>query len=183
MCLKHGFNTLTIGKEKIMENTVIEQGNVTGNVEETQEKTFTQAELDEIIKSRIAKERAKYGDYEVLQQKASKFDEMEEASKSELQKATERAEALQKQIDAMNRANEVRNAREKVANETGVPANLLTGETEEDCLEQANAILAYKNDSQSRYPSVKDGGEVQSGTHKKDVAGQFADWFNASLNN
>lgn len=160
-------------------NETMDNGTVT---EEMQERTFTQAELDEIIKSRIAKERAKYGDYETLQAKASKFDEMEEASKSELQKATEKADALQKQLDDMNRANEIRSIREKVASETGVPASLLLGTTEEDCMEQANGILAYKNDNQIKYPSVKDGGEVQI-QHKKNVQDQFADWFNASLNN
>lgn len=149
---------------------------------ETQERTFTQAELDEIVKSRIAKERAKYTDYETLQQKASKFDEMEEASKSELQKATERADSLQKQLDAMNHSNEVRALREKVAKDTGVPATLLMGETEEDCMEQAYAILAYKNETKSAYPSVKDGGEIQNVQSKKSDAELFADWFNTSLN-
>lgn len=159
--------------------TVIQETNDTV-VETTQERTFTQAELDEIIKARVAKERAKYGDYETLRTKASKFDEMEEANKSELQKATEKADALQKQLDAMTKQNEVRSVREKVANDTGVPASLLLGETEEDCMEQAYGILAYKN-NKNGYPVVKDGGEV-SHHEKKNVADQFADWFNANLN-
>lgn len=166
-----------------MENTVTGQENVTENVE-NQERTFTQAELDDVVKTRLAKERAKYADYETLQKKALKFDEMEEANKSELQKATERAEELQKQLDSMNKANEIRNVREKVAKETGVPASLLHGETEEDCTEQAYGILAYKNENpEPKYPTVKDGGEVQNFQHKKNVEDQFADWFNASLNN
>lgn len=158
-------------------NETMENGTVT---EQTQERTFTQAELDEIVKSRLAKERAKYTDYDTLQKKASKFDEMEEANKSELQKATEKADALQKQIDAMNKENEIRGIRDKVAKETGVPASLLMGETEEACMEQAQGILAYKKET--LYPDVKDGGEVQV-THKKTAQDQFADWFNASLNN
>lgn len=158
----------------------VNQENGTESVE-IQERTFTQAELDEIVKSRVAKERAKYANFEELQQKASKFDEMEEANKTELQKATEKANALQKQLDDMNKANEVRNIRDKVANETGVPATLLMGETEEDCMNFAKNILAYKNSSNG-YPTVKDGGEVQNLQQKKDVASQFADWFNQSLN-
>lgn len=158
----------------------VNQENGTESVE-IQERTFTQAELDEIVKSRVAKERAKYANFEELQQKASKFDEMEEANKTELQKATEKANALQKQLDDMNKANEVRNIRDKVANETGVPATLLMGETEEDCMNFAQNILAYKNSSNG-YPTVKDGGEVQNLQQKKDVASQFADWFNQSLN-
>lgn len=164
-----------------MENTVIEeQGN--GTVTETQERTFTQAELDEIVKSRLTKERAKYADYETLQQKASKYDEMEEANKSELQKATEKAEALQRQLDDMTKANEVRDIRSRISEETGVPTSLLTANTEEDCKAQAEAIKAFASNNNS-YPSVKDGGEVQQMSHNKSASEEFADWLNASLNN
>lgn len=160
--------------------TVIQDNNSTV-AEPTQERTFTQAELDEIVKSRVAKERAKFTDYDSLREKATKFDELQEANKSELQKATERAEALQKQIDSMTHENEIRGIRDKVANETGVPANLLLGNTEEECTEQANKILAFKNENAS-YPVVKDGGEVQNLTPKKTAQDQFADWLNASFN-
>ena len=52
-------------------------------------KTFTQAELDAIVADRLARERAKYPDYENLKAKAAKYDAAEEAGKSELQKATD----------------------------------------------------------------------------------------------
>lgn len=163
-----------------MENTVIE-GQENGTATGTQdERTFTQAELDEIVKARLAKERAKYGDYETLQQKASKFDEMEEANKSELQKATEKAESLQKQVDAMTKEKSVREIREKVAGETGVPTRLLNGETEEACTEQAKAILEFMNQSNG-YPTIKDGGEANV-TEKKSEIKQFEDWFKSALN-
>ena len=54
-------------------------------------KTFTQAELDAAIESRLTRERAKFADYEALKAKAEKFDKAEEAAKSELQKAQEQA--------------------------------------------------------------------------------------------
>lgn len=171
-----------------MENdTVIveqESGTVTAETEK-QERTFTQAELDDIVKNRLAKERAKYGDYETLQQKALKFDEMEEANKSELQKATERADSLQQQLDAINHANVIRDLHDKVAKDTGVPASLLTGDTEEACLEQAYGILAYKNDNQPvKYPSVKDGGEVANIPANNKTNGQlFGEWLNTQLTN
>lgn len=159
-------------------------GQETTTVEETVERTFTQAELDEILKARLGKERAKYSDYEILQQKASKLDELEEASKTELQKVSERAEALQKELDAMKNAETVRGIRDAVANETGVPASLLTADTEEGCKSQAEAILAFKSQNTTvSYPSVRDGGEVQNATVKKSASDQFADWFNANLNN
>lgn len=157
-------------------NETMDNGTVT---EQTQaERTFTQAELDEIVKNRVAKEKARFQDYEALKEKASKFDEIEEANKTELQKATEKAEALQNQIDAMTKAQTIREMHAKVAKDTGVPAELLHGESEEECMEQAYGILAYKNNAV--YPSVKDGGEIQNIETKKSVAEQFADWFNAS---
>ena len=60
--------------------------------------------------------------------------------------------ALQKDIDA-------RNARDKVAAETGVPAGLLTAETEEACRAQADALNKWRGPAQN-YPTLSDGGET-----------------------
>lgn len=149
------------------------------NQEPTQtERTFTQAELNAIVQERVGETKAKYEDYEELKAKASKYDEQVEASKSELQKATERADSLQAELNALKSANEVRALREKVAKEKNIPANLLTGETEEDCTAQADAILSFA--MPNAYPAVKDSGEVRK-TMKKDTASQFADWFNEQI--
>lgn len=107
-------------------------------------KTFTQAELDAAIESRLTRERAKFADYEALKAKADKFDKAEEAAKSELQKAQEQAAAYKAQLDAKTRELAAAAARSKVSSETGVPANLLTGETEEACKAQAEALHAWR---------------------------------------
>ena len=152
-----------------------EQANSTESVE----KTFTQSELDAIISDRLKREREKYGDYDALKEKATRLDEIEEASKTELQKATERAEKLESELTQLKRAEEIRQIRDKVATSTGVPASLLTGETEEACTEQAAGILSFK--TSAPYPTVKDGGEIQ-----KIVEGstrqQFAEWAENALN-
>lgn len=145
---------------------------------EQTERTFTQAELNAIVQERVGETKAKYGDYEELKAKASKYDEQVEASKSELQKATERADSLQAELDALKNANEIRALREKVAKEKNIPASLLTAETEEDCNAQADAILSFA--MPNAYPAVKDGGELRK-TSKKDTASQFADWFNEQI--
>lgn len=138
------------------------------------EKTFTQSEVDSIVKDRLTRERAKFPDYDDLKAKAARLDELEEASKTELQKATDRAEKLQKELEGMKHAESIRNIRTKVAEESGVPANLLTGETEEACKEQAEAIKAYAT---PKYPNVKDGGEP-SHSGKRATRDQFAEWLN-----
>lgn len=156
----------------------VKQEGATGSAEEVQEtaQMFTQEDIDRIINK-------KFKEFKTLEAKAQKYDELQEASKSELQKATERADELQKQLDEIVAANDIRDIREKVAKDTGVPATLLHGTSEEECIEQANAILAYKNEPKPGYPSVKDGGEVQNMTQKKTNAELFSDWFNASLTN
>lgn len=139
------------------------------------EKTFTQEEMNRILGERLAREREKFADYEALKEKAEKFDKVEEESKSELQKATEKAADLQKKLDAMESANKVRGIREKVAKEKNIPANLLTGSTEEECAAQADAILSFaKPDA---YPAVKDGGETRNNGGKKETREQFSDWL------
>lgn len=154
----------------------------TENANVTEEaKTFTQAEVDRIIEGRLQRERAKYGDmadYDQLKEKAGKYDELQEASKTELQKATDRAAALEKELEGMKHAESVRGIRAKVAAEKGIPESLLTGETEEACAEQADAIIKFANPS--GYPNVRDGGEVQA-TGEKSTSELFGDWFKSNF--
>lgn len=113
-----------------------------GAPEETAERTFTQADVDGIVKERLRRERERYADYDQLKAKAAKFDEAEEAAKSDLQKATERAEQLQKELDGMRAESARRKLVGDVAKETGVDAEILTtmsGSTEEEV--RANAQL------------------------------------------
>lgn len=125
----------------------------TGNQEP---KTFTQAEMDAIIGDRLARERQKYADYDSLKEKAGKYDEAQEANKTELQKALENASKIQKELDALKSANNVRDVREKVAKEMDVPASLLTADTEEACKKQAEAIIEYAGGTKKKYPSPKE---------------------------
>lgn len=140
-------------------------------------KTFTQAELDATIGERLAREREKYADYEALKEKAAKFDAAEEAAKTELQKAQDQAAEYKKTVDKLQGEISTRNAREKIAKEKGVPAHLLTGATEEECVKQADSLLEWHG-TQKKYPDVKDNGEihVDEGGKTRD---QFASWFNS----
>ena len=141
-----------------------------------QNRTFTQAELDQVVQERLGRERAKYADYETLKEKAAKYDQAEEASKTELQKAQEKANDYKAQLDAMKKAQGIQAIREKVAAETKVPANLLSGETEEDCKAQAKAIIDFAKPN--GYPGVKDAGEAGSGGGGDgNAAQQFAEWM------
>ena len=144
------------------------------------ERTFTQTELNAILKDRLEREKSKYADYEELKSKATAYDEAQEASKSELQKANELAEKYRAELDDLKKAADVREIREKVAKETGVPASMLTYDTEEQCSEQAREILAFAKPK--GYPSIPDRGEAQHSGAPGTNAEKFADWFSQHAN-
>ena len=118
-----------------MNETVNQEMNGTAPAQQ-ENRTFTQDEVNAIVADRLARERAKYADYDDLKAKAGKTD------------------ALQQQLDAIAADKARREMKQKVSDATGVPVELLTGETEEACTAQAQAIRAYANP----YPNVKDGG-------------------------
>ena len=135
---------------------------------EATEKTFTQEEVNQIVGDRLKRESAKYADYEDLKSKAEKFDEL-----------SGKNQALQTELDELKNANTIRDMRSKVAEETGVPANLLTGMTEEECQTQAAAIMEFKKPK--AYPNVRDAGEVAK-VGKPTTRQQFADWMDQAFN-
>ena len=136
-------------------------------------RTFTQEEVNSFLAKDRKQMAERYADYDELKEKAARLDQIEEDAKSELQKATERAERLQAEVSALKHADEIRTIREKVAQETGVPTTLLTGETEEACKEQASGILSFK--TSAGYPTVRDGGEIRV-NNQPDARSAFKEW-------
>lgn len=161
--------------------TVNQETNATTNQAQTEpanDKMIPQDEVNKIVQDRISRERAKFADYDDLKAKAAKFDEMEEAGKSELQKAQDKVQALEAKLDQINKENTITQIRTQVAAAKGVPADLLTGETQEACEQQADKILSFAK--AQGYPVVKDGGESQQ-TLKKSTRDSFKEWAEKSL--
>ena len=145
--------------------------------EQAEQKTFTQDDVNRIVAKRVEK----YSDYAELKEKAQKFDEQVEAGKSELQKATEKADRLQAELDAIKTEASIRSMREEVATATGVPANLLTASTQEECEAQAQAMLTWSQQREPNgYPVIPDGGDP-IGETKKTTREKFAEWFNENV--
>lgn len=69
-----------------------------GAGDQHQDKTFTEEQVNKIVQERLAREQKKYADYDDLKAKASKFDELDEQNKSELQKANDRAAKLERDL-------------------------------------------------------------------------------------
>lgn len=80
------------------------------------DRTFTQADIDAIVKDRLARQRRstaeKYGDYEALKTAAAKLAEIEEANKTEADKVLERIAAAEAAL-AESKADNLRLAQER----------------------------------------------------------------------
>lgn len=166
-----------------MNETVNQDTNAAENTDQAKstdpDKSFTQAEVNAIVKERLDRERAKYGDIKALQDKAAKYDELEAANKTELEKVTEQKERLEKELSDIKKAAEVQKIREKVAGEYNIPVNLLTAESEEALTQQAQALKEWANPS--AYPNVRDGGEVR-GSSSRTAKDAFKEWAEMALN-
>ena len=93
--------------------------------------------------------------------------------------ASAELQALKDELAGLKTANALREIREKVSKDMGVPASLLTAETEEACKTQAEAIKAFA-DQKPGYPNLTDGGEVH-GTGPESTRDKFASWFNEAM--
>lgn len=131
----------------------------------------SQEEFDRALGQRLARERAKFADYAELKEKAAKFDEAEQAAKSELEKAIERADAAEKKAAQLEAANQVAAWKQEVSAETGVPAAVLAGSTREEIAEHAAQIvplIAQKETAPVRH-SPADKGEPDLALNGKGV--------------
>lgn len=133
----------------------------------------SQEELDRIIQKRIERVKASYQDYDALREKAAKLDEMEEAKKSELDKANHRAEQLEQELEQAK----LQVLRSDVAQTKGVPANLLTGSTQEELEASADALLEFRGETKST-PQSSAFKDMSGEPVKGDTSAQFADFFN-----
>lgn len=157
-----------------MDETVNTQETTTQEAEAKETKTFTQDELNKVVSERVKKERAKYEDYASLKEKA----ENGEAAKMELQKATERAEKLEAELNSLKEAEALNTMKSEISQKTGVPVSLLIADNEEDCKTLAKGIIEFAKTY--NYPLLKDSGEIHA-TSKNTTSQQFADWIQKKI--
>lgn len=139
-------------------------------------KTFTQEQVNRMIQERLA--RAKHeepADYAELKAKAAKYDELEDAKKTELERITEQVASAQKsasewqtkfeELQAQRqRESEVR----KAASEFGVDVDVLMrmgGDVEENA-----KLLQAKESARPKFGSMRDGGEQAAPAESLDEA-------------
>ena len=138
----------------------------------------TKEQIDQLMDLNGADVLAAKGEYDGLK---AQIEDMKRSmdSVNSLKAAKKQAEEekaqLQAEVDGLKKANEIRGIREKVAEEKNIPFKLLTGETEEACAAQADAMLAWGKSLNS--PSVPDGGEPKTppATSARDLFSAWAD--------
>ena len=123
--------------------------------------------------------KAGLGDLQTQLATANATIEQLRANAANVEELTTKATSLETELNALKASNAIRDMRDKVSKATGVPASLLTGETEEDCTAQAHGIVDFAKPS--AYPVIRDGGEVNA-TQKATPKDAFVDWFNQISN-
>jgi hypothetical protein len=116
-------------------------------------KTLTQADVDRIVAERVAREKGKFADYGDLKAKAAKFDELDQASKTEQERLTERLTTAEKRAAEL----ESKALRLEVAAEKGLTtaqAKRLVGATREELEADADELLETFKPAEKAPPAV-----------------------------
>ncbi len=92
----------------------------------------SQEQLNALLGDRLARERAKFADYDELKAKATKFDQAEQASKTELEKAVEANAKLRIELDSYRAREQVAQWASEVSEATGIPATVLRGSNKDE---------------------------------------------------
>lgn len=127
---------------------------------------FTQEEFNRLMAREKRALREKYADYDVLKEKAAQLDAIEEAQKSELERAQEEAHGWKAKYEELNEQVERRNAIDRAAAEYKVDAAMLarmSGDVDENA-----KFLAERSESVLKYPNVRDEGERKSASITED---------------
>lgn len=123
----------------------------------TEPRTFTQEEVNELMGKLRREVNGKYSDYDALKDKAAKYDEAQEAAKTELEKATERAAKAEAEAEKLRAARDRAELVAKVSASTGVPATLIQGTDEDSMTASANAIAEFAKAQHPNIPSDRGG--------------------------
>lgn len=114
------------------------QANAEEQAQEVQTEAATSHEVDWKAEARKWEARAKEN-----KSKADKLDEIEEASKTALEKATERAQKAESQVKAYEQEAQRKQWLEEVSSETGLPVSVLRGSTREEIEAHAQILKPY----------------------------------------
>lgn len=135
---------------------------------------LTQEQVNTLVGNARTKERAKYPNYDEYKAAFEELKELKDSQKSDLEKATSRADELQKELDALKAEKERKSWREEVSKETGVPADVIAGDTKEEMAAHAESLKKLIPDS-TKPIVASDGFAPAAGGAGKSTREQFAE--------
>lgn len=154
--------------------TAKDAGQTAKNQSADDSRQFTQDEFNSLLAREKRALREKYSDYDDLKAKAAKLDELEQAQKSDLEKAQDALAQMQKERDEAIAERDARQAEidhaaavQKAAIEYKVDAALLarmSGDVDENA-----QFLAEQAKNAQKYPNVRDGGESATSITKEEI--------------
>lgn len=100
----------------------------------------TQAELDRLIADRVARTKAQFKDYGDLKSKATEYDQLVEASKSDLEKANEQASRWQTEAQTWRRSAVGSRIEALAAADFADPSDAVTALADKDYLDAGGQI-------------------------------------------
>lgn len=115
------------------DESVDSSGDSSKNIDEGSEKLFSQEEVNALVADRVARQKEKYNDYEKI--KATLDEKLKELSVALDEKAQ------------VGRKLEISEAKAEVSKKTGVPVDILRGETKEELESHADQLLCVLADS------------------------------------
>ena len=155
--------------------------------EDNKDSGFTPIESQEEFNRRV-KERLDRADksaekkfkstYAEIFQKAEQFDALQEASKSELQKAQEQLAAQNAELEKFRHRDQVNAWVNEVSAETQIPAVVLRGNTLEEIQAHAESLKSLITPQQTS-PVVSSDGRRPEQNASKSTADVFADFLNS----
>lgn len=134
--------------------------------QEQQTKTLTQDQVNALLAKQKREMAEKFADYDDLRAKASKLDEIEQASRSELQKLLDENTTLKTRVESFEREKQVAAWAAEITKDSGIPPEALRGNTKEE-LEQHFTVLSslVPKQQQKRHvvpPGTPSGGQTGS---------------------
>jgi len=143
-------------------NNTAEAGEQQPNQEQA-EATFSQEDVNRIVQERLQREREKYADYDELKTAAQRAQELE----SEKQTLAERVAEFEAKEERQKLVSDV-------ADETGVPADALRGDTKEELEAHAEVLKSLMKTTGPVIPGQeKRPHKVEESDERKAVKGLF----------
>ncbi|WP_104137248.1 hypothetical protein [Cryobacterium sp. Y62] len=142
----------------------------------------SQEDFDKAIQTRIARERAKFADYDDVKAKADKLTVIEDENKTEAQKQSDRLAEIERENAELKSGKlraDVAEAKSDPTKGIVIPASMLTGTTKEELEASADALIKFKGKQQA--PRLHIPNEGNSPTNTSNPSDDFAEFLNTQL--